>query len=154
MKLEFLIVAVGLVAACSHTSGAVRGASPDPRFAACEAVLLEQAAAWNRGDMAGYAAAYHASDKTAFISGSGITLGYQALLERMKKHYPDKAAMGHLTFKGLAFRSLGKAEILVEGTWRLKRKEDSPWGRFVLVMRNVKAGWRVVLDYTNLQGKN
>ena len=139
--------------ACSHTPGPAPGESLYPRFGACRKVLSEQAAAWNRGDMAGYAAAYHNSPKTVFTSGSGTTLGYQALLHRMRKHYPDKAAMGQLSFAGLSFRSLGAQEVLVEGTWRLVRAKDRPWGNFVLVMRKVKAGWRVVVDYTNLGGK-
>ncbi len=146
---------------CSHCSSPPPAPAPlaakeglkDPRITACERVLLAQAAAWNRGDMAGYAAAYHESPATLFTSGSGTTLGYQALLTRMREHYPDKAAMGHLSFAGLNYTFLSDDEILVVGAWKLSRQKDKPWGRFVLVMRKVEAGWRVVLDYTNLGGK-
>jgi hypothetical protein len=141
-----------LLTACAHTAGGAKAPAPDPRFAACEQVLLAQAEAWNRGDMQGYAAAYDDSDKTVFTSGKGTTLGYKEILERMRKGYPDRKAMGSLSFTGLTFRALGASEILVEGTWRLARKKDRPWGNFVLVMRKVAPGWRVVMDYTNLGG--
>jgi len=143
-----------LLTGCAHSRGGAQTAAParDARFAACEEVLLAQAAAWNRGDMAGYAAAYHDSDKTVFTSGKGTTLGYKAIMERMRKGYPDRSAMGRLSFSGLTFRALGASEVLVEGTWRLARDKDRPWGNFVLVMRKVEPGWRVVMDYTNLGG--
>lgn len=153
-RLPALLALTLLLSACAHTNGPAPGESLHPKFGACRKVLLAQAAAWNRGDMEGYAAAYHDSDKTVFTSGSGTTLGYQTIVNRMRKHYPDKATMGQLSFAGLDFRTLGPKEVLVEGTWRLKRAKDQPWGNFVLVMRKVPAGWRVVMDYTNLGGKN
>jgi len=157
MKHALALAAVSLtLPACAPRSTPPNSAPPsprDPRHAACETVLQDQAAAWNRGDMDGYAAAYHRDPAMVFVSGSSVTQGYQALYDRMKKRYPDRAAMGQLTFAGLTFRDFGQGEVLVEGTWKLKRAKDRPWGRFVLVMRKVDAGWRVVVDYTNLQGK-
>lgn len=59
------------------------------------AALDRQVQAWNRGDLDGFASAY-AEDAT-FVSPSGLTRGRQAVLDRYRKKYPDKAAMGTLS---------------------------------------------------------
>ena len=66
-----------------------------------------------------------------------------------------RAAMGTLKFEDLTYEALGTKEVLARGIWRLTREKDNPWGRFVLVMRPLADGsaWRVVLDYTTVEGK-
>jgi len=143
------------LAGCAHVSpAAAPAAPPDPRFAACERVLRDQVAAWNRGDLDGFARGYHKSPHTVFSSTSGTTVGHQKMLDRYRKGYPDRQAMGRLTFTGLTYEGLKDDEVLVRGTWRLvSSKKGKPYGRFVLVMRRIDGAWRVVLDYTNLLGK-
>src|SRR5215510_2968180 len=62
---------------------------------AVKALLATQSAAWNHGDLAGFTAVY-AEDAT-FVSPTGLTHGRQQVLERYRRRYPDKQAMGTLT---------------------------------------------------------
>jgi hypothetical protein len=57
-------------------------------------VLETQRQAWNRGDIDGYMQGYWRSDSLLFVGSTAPTHGWQATLDRYKKHYPDKAAMG------------------------------------------------------------
>jgi len=63
--------------------------------AALKTALDAQVAAWNRGDLDAFVALY-AVDAT-FISPSGIAHGRQEVLERYRRKYPDRTAMGALS---------------------------------------------------------
>src|SRR5260370_18202716 len=65
------------------------------------ALLSEQAEAWNRGDIEGFMKGYWKSPDTVFAGSGGVQRGWDAVLARYKKSYPDRAAMGHLTFSEL-----------------------------------------------------
>lgn len=121
-------------------------------LSAVRKVLEDQVAAWNDGSVEEYMKGYWASDSTTFVSGGSVHKGYDALLERYKKSYPDKAAMGALTFEELNIRSLSASTALATGVWRLKREKDEPWGRFTLIVEKKGAGWRVVYDHTSSGG--
>ncbi len=56
------------------------------------ALLARQADAWSQGDLDGFCSAY--VDDVVFVSPSGVTRGRQAVLDRYKTRYPDRAAMG------------------------------------------------------------
>src|SRR5713226_4570053 len=71
------------------------------------ALLNEQAEAWNRGDIDGFMKGYWKSPDTVFVGSCGVQRGWDAVLARYKKSYPDRAAMGHLTFSGLEVTPLG-----------------------------------------------
>ena len=110
---------------------------------------FEDALRENRpGSLARAARLYRKSEHTVFASTSGVSIGYDAMLARYKKRYPDKQAMGQLTFSKLGFRRLDKSHVIVEGRWHLQKKKQAG-GRFVLVMRADKNGaYKVALDYT------
>jgi hypothetical protein len=61
-----------------------------------EEPLREQAASWNRGDLETFTSVY--AEVAAFLTPSGVTHGRQAVLDRYRKRYPDRAAMGTLFF--------------------------------------------------------
>ena len=117
--------------------------------AAIRAVLEAQVAAWNRGDIDGFMQGYWKSEQTAFVSSSGISRGWQALLERYRRSYPDRAAMGRLTFSDLEVTTLGPNAVLVLGRWRLERAKDNPGGVFTLVAQKFPEGWRIIHDHTS-----
>ncbi|MFZ0039378.1 MAG: hypothetical protein WAK91_18270, partial [Candidatus Acidiferrales bacterium] len=52
-------------------------------------VLVDQTAAWNRGDIPAFMTGYWNSDKTEFVGTGGILRGYSSVLERYRKSYPD-----------------------------------------------------------------
>ena len=124
-----------------------------PAQAQIRGVLDAQVAAWNRGDIEGFMAGYWKSDKTTFLSTSGVSRGWQALLERYKRGYPDKKAMGTLAFSDLEINMLGPDAAFILGRWALERekdgKPDRPGGVFTLVARKFPEGWRIVSDHTS-----
>ncbi|HEV8588375.1 MAG TPA: nuclear transport factor 2 family protein [Pyrinomonadaceae bacterium] len=132
------------------TSAAAQANSKDAKsIAAIRAVLDAQAAAWNRGDIAGYMDGYDRSPDTVFVSGDRVTRGWQTVLERYKKTYDTREKMGTLTFSDVEVTMLSKDAALVLGRWHLKRSKDEPHGRFTLLFRKTKAGWRIVHDHTS-----
>lgn len=113
------------------------------------AVLDAQVEAWNRGDLNAFMRGYWKSDKTEFVGSSGVQRGWQAVLDRYRKGYPDKRAMGTLTFSNLEISRLGPEAALVLGEWRLQREADHPGGVFTLVFRKFPEGWRIIHDHTS-----
>jgi ketosteroid isomerase-like protein len=118
-------------------------------FAAIRAVLNAQSAAWNRGDIEGYMDGYARSRETVFVSGDNVTRGWQTVLDRYKKTYDSREKMGTLTFSELEFTPLGSRTVTVLGRWHLKRVKDEPHGRFTLIFKRTKQGWRIIHDHTS-----
>ncbi|HEY0385976.1 MAG TPA: nuclear transport factor 2 family protein [Pyrinomonadaceae bacterium] len=118
-------------------------------ISAVRAVIEAQAAAWNRGDIEGYMDGYARSSETIFVSGDTLTRGWQTVLERYKKGYDSREKMGQLTFSELEIEPLNNDAAVATGRWQLTRARDTPHGRFTLIFRRTKAGWRIVHDHTS-----
>src|SRR5229473_3371481 len=88
---------------------------------AINAVLSAQQTAWNRGDVDAFLVGYWRSPELTFSGSSGVARGWDGVLARYKKNYPDRAAMGQLNFSDLEFRFLGPDAALVLGKWHLQR---------------------------------
>lgn len=123
---------------------AVSGAAAEIRR-----VLNEQDAAWNRGDIEAFVSYYWKSGGLTFAGSNGVTRGWDGLLARYRRSYPDKAAMGRLSFSNLEIHLLEPESALVLGRWRLDRQKDTPGGTFSLVLRRFPEGWRIVHDHTS-----
>jgi uncharacterized protein (TIGR02246 family) len=113
------------------------------------AVIEAQRDAWNRGDIEGYMDGYERSPDTSFLSGDNLTKGWQTVLDRYKKNYDTREKMGVLSFSDVEVRMLGNDSALVTGRWMLKRASDEPHGRFSLIFRRTKVGWRIIHDHTS-----
>ena len=116
---------------------------------AVRAVLDAQRDAWNRGDVVGYMDGYARSEHTIFVSGDTVTRGWQTVLDRYKKNYDSREKMGTLTFSDLEIKPIGNAAAIVLGRWHLQRAKDEPHGRFTLILRLTKQGWKIVHDHTS-----
>lgn len=112
-------------------------------------VLGQQTQAWNRGDLNGFMQGYWASDSLLFVGKSGPQYGWNRTLENYRKSYPDKAAMGILSFDIKEIRLLDKETAFILGAWHLKREKDEPKGFFTLLMRKVAGQWLVVADHSS-----
>ena len=112
-------------------------------------VMSEQTAAWNAGDIEGFMRGYWNSPELKFVSGVNVTKGWQPTLERYKKNYDSRAKMGVLTFSDLEITVLSKDAATVLGSWSLQRETDKPGGKFTLIFRKFKDGWRIVHDHTS-----
>ena len=122
---------------------------PAAAEAAIRAVLQQQEAAWNRGDIEAFMEGYVETDSLRFASGGTEQRGWQATLERYHRVYPDRAAMGTLTFDLRDVRLLSPRWAVVFGAYRLERAEDRPSGLFTLLFEKRPEGWRIVHDHTS-----
>lgn len=113
------------------------------------AVMTQQSAAWNRGDIEGFMRGYWNSDKLVFASGDSVTRGWQPTLERYKKSYDSRAKMGTLIFSDTEVTVISKDAAVVLGSWSLAREKDNPKGKFTLIFRRFKDGWKIVHDHTS-----
>ena len=113
------------------------------------AVLEAQSQAWNRGDLEGFMNGYERSPDIVFVSGDRIMRGWQTVLDYYKKSYDSREKMGQLSFSELEITPVGKDAALVLGRWHLQRTEDKPQGRFTLLVKRTKQGWKVVHDHTS-----
>jgi hypothetical protein len=116
---------------------------------AVRALLDDQVAAWNRGDVEGFMAGYWQSDGLRFASGGDVTHGWNATLERYRVRYPDAAAMGRLSFVDIDVEPLGAEHALAFGRYVLERDADRPTGLFTLLLERRPEGWRIVHDHTS-----
>jgi ketosteroid isomerase-like protein len=112
-------------------------------------VLSMQQSAWNRGDVDAFLVGYWRSPELTFSGSSGVARGWDGVLARYKKNYPDRAAMGELNFSELEFRFLGPDAALVLGRWHLKRDRDDIGGVFTLVWQRFPDGWKIIHDHTS-----
>jgi beta-aspartyl-peptidase (threonine type) len=125
--------------------------SSDSTDQSIRAVLASQQAAWNRGDIPAFLEGYWNSPELTFAGSDGIVRGYDGVLARYRKSYPDKKTMGELDFSGLEIRPLGPQAALVLGHWHLKRQTDELGGVFSLVFQQFPDGWRIAHDHTSAQ---
>lgn len=123
------------------------------------ALLTSQAEAWSAGDLAAFCSVY--ADDAVFVAGGGITRGRVALLERYRKRYPDRAAMGTLRLEVQDLRPLWGPEVSLLGDalpgavhsatvvarWILDKADGSrAEGSTLLVLRRTGDTWSIVSD--------
>src|SRR5713101_8546071 len=65
---------------------------------AIEQVLREQQKAWNQGNVEKFVEGYWHSPELTFSGSSGVQRGWEAVLARYKRNYPNREAMGRLDF--------------------------------------------------------
>jgi uncharacterized protein (TIGR02246 family) len=117
---------------------------------AIEQVLREQQEAWNEGNVERFLKGYWHSTELTFSGSGGVQRGWDAVLARYKRNYPDRAAMGKLDFSGLEFRFLGPEAALILGQWHLTRPPaNDAGGVFSLVLQKFPEGWRIIHDHTS-----
>ncbi|MCA1637066.1 MAG: DUF4440 domain-containing protein, partial [Acidobacteria bacterium] len=104
---------------------------------------------WNAGSIDDFMRGYWNSPDLVFVSGANVTKGWQPTIERYKKNYDSRAKMGVLTFYDLEIEVLSKNSAVVLGSWALQREKDNPKGKFTLIFRKFKDGWRIVHDHTS-----
>lgn len=112
-------------------------------------VLSRQVDCWNDEDIECFMEGYWDSEKLVFVGKSGIIYGWQSILERYKKNYPDKASMGKLSFDIQLMEPLSDHFWYVVGKWSLNRKTDHLTGHFSLIFRNIDERWLIVSDHSS-----
>jgi ketosteroid isomerase-like protein len=118
-------------------------------IAAIRAVLDAQVLAWNQGNIEGFMDGYARLDDITFISGDSFTRGWQTVHDRYRKNYDSREKMGTLTFADLETIVLSSDAAITTGRWRLQLANSQPHGRFTLIFRRTRLGWRIVHDHTS-----
>jgi peptidoglycan/xylan/chitin deacetylase (PgdA/CDA1 family) len=127
-----------------------------------EALLKTQSDAWNRGDLDTFTSVY--AEDASFLSPTGLTQGRQQVLERYRRRYPDRKAMGTLSLEivevrpsqGIEVTALGDARpsrvhgLSVAARWRLAYTDQpdkkTAEGLTLLVLRPHGKSWEIVQD--------
>jgi ketosteroid isomerase-like protein len=112
-------------------------------------VLETQRKGWNEGDLNLYMQGYWENDSLLFVGKNGPTYGWQQTLDNYRKGYPNKKAMGFLTFGIRKVEFLSKTQAFVLGSWNLRREKDEPKGYFTLIFRKINGEWKVVVDHSS-----
>jgi len=112
-------------------------------------ILEAQQNNWNQGNVEAFVEGYWRSPDLTFSGSGGIARGWDGVLARYKKNYPDRAAMGQLDFSGLEFHFLSNDAALVLGHWHLARARGDIGGVFSLVWQRFPEGWRIIHDHTS-----
>lgn len=118
---------------------------------AIKQVLSDQQDSWNRGDIDTFMHGYKNSPDTTFI-GKTIAHGYQPILDRYKKGFATRDAMGTLDFSNLTVKMLGKNYAVVTGNFHLTRTAaggGDAGGVFSLIFERNHDGWHIILDHTS-----
>jgi len=115
-------------------------------------ILKDSETAWNRGDLVAFTSYYENAPETTFIGREVTRGGTQAILERYRRAYPTAEARGTLTFSEIEIRTLAPGVALAIGKYSLKRTAAGGGdanGRFSLVLRQTKDGWKIIHDHSS-----
>ncbi len=113
-------------------------------------VVLAQEKAWNAGDIVGYLKGYKDSPETIFI-GRQLSRGFQQIQQDYEHNYPNRSAMGTLSFSELEAHPLSDTFAVCLGKYhvdRSKKEGGAADGIFSLVLEKTDSGWKIVLDHT------
>lgn len=112
-------------------------------------LLEDQRNAWNKGNIVDYMEGYLKSDSLVFVGKSGPKYGWDNTLANYKKGYPDKNAMGFLSFDIKEVRLISADHAFVLGAWHLKREKDESKGFFTLILKKINGEWKVIADHSS-----
>jgi len=115
------------------------------------AMLSNSVEAWNRGDLLAFVSDYEDSAETTYV-GREVVRGRTAILDRYRRNYPTREAMGTLAFSNVEVRSLTGDLALVTGEYRLKRSAaggGDAQGRYTLLLRKRGADWKIIHDHSS-----
>ena len=106
-------------------------------------------AAWNRGDLEGYLAAYWDSDQTLWISSGSLRRGRAAIVEAYKSRFSNLQQMGKLTLDELEIDVLTPADAIAFGRWRLGLEGKSSEGFFTVQLKKIEGTWFYISDHSS-----
>lgn len=148
--LLLLLVAIGVYFYLKSTKSSNRKEPEAADFKAIEQVIMKQQDDWNRGNLFAFMEGYWQHDSMRFVSSNGTRYGHANTLKAYQKHYPNKAAMGKLTFRldRIAALSEGSALAVASGRWQLTESTEAGGGYFSLILKKFDQQWKIIADHT------
>ncbi len=111
-------------------------------------IMILQEDAWNKGSVEGFMEYYWKSDSLIFYSAKGVTKGWQNNVNNYIKSYPNKEAMGKLSFAIVEGVQYAQNVVVILGKWKLEAKGKEVGGEFTLVWKRINKKWVIVVDHT------
>jgi hypothetical protein len=96
--------------------------------------------------------AYWNNEKLTFSSGGKTNRGWKATLDHYRASYPDRKAMGKLTFSDIEVERINDGAALVLGRWHLE-KEKPAAGNYSLVWKRIDGKWLIIHDHSSSDAK-
>lgn len=106
-----------------------------------------QEEAWNAGDIGGFMNAY--AEDICFTGRSGLTCGRDRVETNYRAGYPDREAMGELSFAVEELINAGHDHAWMTGQWSLARARDTLNGGFTLLWERRGDEWLIVRDHSH-----
>ena len=148
MRIRFgWLAAVLLLSAGCTPDGTAEGVSGE-----VHALLSQQIADWNSGDIAAFMDGYWRDERVRFASGGEVRRGWSKVMSDYERRYPDRAAMGTLHTAGVEISEISEDAAMVFGQWAVKAGGAHHCGLFTLLVRKVEGRWVVVHDHTSSAG--
>jgi hypothetical protein len=113
------------------------------------ALLDQQQTDWNDGNIEGFMKGYWQSDSLVFIGSSGVSYGWQKVLDNYKKKYSGPNNMGQLSFKIVKLYDLNEQYKFVIGKWKLEFVKDFKEGHFTLLLQKIGDKWVIIADHSS-----
>lgn len=114
------------------------------------ALLEEQDAAWNRGDLDGFVKPYDETAELVYIGSSGPIRSAQVMKERYEARYKTRQSdFGKLTFSELQVEELAPGLARAWGKWTVEQNGKTQSGWFTLIMKKKPEGWRIIHDHSS-----
>ena len=146
-KFTLLLVFCLFPAACTQPLKPVADARADE--AAIRSILNAEQIAWNNGDLEAFMEGYWKSDSLQFMSPRGINHGWQEVLDGYKVGYPDRAAMGTLSYEVLKVTQLSDDNFVVSARFHLTKEVGGLDGEITLIFKRIDGRWVAIYDHTS-----
>lgn len=142
------LLALLLLAACCAKPAPAPDAEAEK--AAIRHVVADMEAAWNRGDFAGYMAAFKKPD-VIFVSKGEVQKGWQGTLDHYVRDYGGGGAerRGRLHFSDLKIELLAEDAAMLTGRYRLAGGDKPQDGINTRLFRKVDGKWVIALNHVS-----
>ena len=109
-------------------------------------VLKTQEKAWNNYDIEGFMEGYWKSDSLEFYGATGVTSGWNNILDNYHGRYPSKAHTGKLNFVINSMSRIDAVSYYVMGEYHLKREVGDANGIFMIIFKKINGVWKIIAD--------
>lgn len=149
-RIHAMLLCLGMLLAADtvHAQGSALDVPGMPQE--ISTIMQHQQAAWNQGDLVGFMNGYWRSDSLMFIGKNGMTQGHDATLARYEAGYPDRQAMGQLSFDNHHWIGLSTLSGWLVGSWRLDKSDgEVVQGMYSLLWMKKDGVWVIVADHSS-----